>query len=171
MQQDEYKSGYECPTCGDKDHRIKRGGLDGQTESIVDCDNCNGVGYYKKGEGLTQLDIRCSHCDSTGKITCPTCFGKGSPSVVIPDDQKGRPTTGIVVSVGENVTRYKLGHRVLCPSFAGHGLDLVGVNLKTGKTEMALIQIILENDVIARVHGGELEKRMVKKSMALHTTA
>lgn len=165
VQQDEYKSGYECDLCGDKEHRIVRGGEDGQTESIIDCDNCAGAGEYSKG----QNKIRCAHCEGTGKVKCPKCQGKGSNSIIIPDDQKGRPTSGIIVSAGECVRRYKLGDRVLCPAYAGHGLTLTGFNTQTGKTETSSIQILVENDILARIHGGSPEKKMFKSSMALHT--
>ncbi len=165
--QDEFKSGYECPTCGDKQQRIKRGGLDGQTESVIDCDNCNGLGKYPKNG----LEIRCSHCDGTGKITCPECGGKGGKSLILPENTKGRPTTGVIKSIGKNIPeKYKLGDRLCYPSFAGHGFDLTGVDLTTGKTIEAFIVILSDRDILAKVHG-TLEKRMVKQSMALHTAS
>ncbi len=170
--QDDFKSGYECEMCGDRDHRIKRGGFEGQTESIIDCDNCQGRGKYVKvlnpEKGLA-TEIRCSQCDGTGKIACPKCDGKGSPSVVLAENTKGRPTTGVVVSCGANVQNYKLGDRVCYPSFAGHAFDLTGCDAE-GKTIERTLVIHIERDILAKVHG-TLEKRMVKQSAALHTLA
>jgi len=163
--QDEHRSGLECPQCGDKEHRILRGGLDGQTESVVDCDNCNGLGKYPKNG----LEIRCTHCDGTGKIACPKCDGKGSPTIVLGEKEKDRPTTGYVVSVGENIRNFKLGDHLCYPSFAGHAFDLTGLDSE-GKTVKRTLVIHIERDILAKVHG-TLEKRNVKASMALHTNA
>jgi len=163
--QDEFRSGYECARCGDKDHRIKRGGLDGQTESVVDCDNCDGMGKYPKNG----LEIRCSHCEGTGKIACPDCNGRGSKTIVQPQSTKGRPTTGIVVSVGKNAPTYQRGEKLCYPSFAGHAFDLAGVD-DEGKAREATLVILTERDILAKVHG-TLEKRNVKRSMALSTGA
>jgi co-chaperonin GroES (HSP10) len=164
--QDEHKSGFECPVCLDKEHRQAKGGFDGKTESIVDCDNCDGKGRYTKG----QNEIRCTICDGSGKVPCAACRGTGSAGgIVIPESTKGRPTTGVVMSVGENITKYKLGDRVCYPSFAGHAFDLTGVDPE-GKTVERTLVIHIERDILAKVHG-TLEKRMVKKSMALHTAS
>ena len=168
--QDEYKSGYECELCGDREHRFLKGS-EAKQESIIDCVQCGGAGRVAKAGRDEMLFIRCTACEGSGKVTCPKCAGKGSPSVVIPDDQKGRPTTGTVVSAGENVKRYKLGDRLLVPAFAGHGLELAGINMATGKQEEAVITILLENDILAKVHGGEIEKRMFRRSMALSTVS
>jgi len=164
---DPYRSGFECVRCGDREHRIKKGGEDGQTESVIDCENCAGTGFYQKGEN----QIGCGICGRTGKIPCPSCQGKGSQTIVIPDSQKGRPTSGVIVSCGENVRRYKLAERVLCPAYAGHGLTLTGYDLATDKTVEASIQILLENDILAKIHGGSPEYKMFKASAALHTNA
>lgn len=167
--QDEYKSGYECELCGDREHRFLKGS-EAKQESVIDCVECAGTGHHPK-VGREDIIIICSTCDGSGKVTCPKCGGKGSPSVVIPDQQKGRPTTGTVVSAGENVKRYKLGDRLLVPAFAGHGLELAGINMASGKQEEAVITILVENDVLAKVHGGEIEKRMFRRSMALSTVS
>lgn len=164
---DDYQSGYECELCGDKEKRHVKGGFDGQFESVIKCDNCAGKGSYSKRD----VEIRCTHCEGSGKIRCPKCRGKGSTSVIIPDDQKGRPTSGVVVSAGECVRRYRLGDRVLCPAFAGHGLTLTGYDMESGETVTSSIQILVENDILARIHGGQIPKKMVKNSMALHTNA
>lgn len=164
--QDDFKSGYECEVCGDKEHRTIRGGETGKTVSVVDCENCKGEGSYKKGDNT----IRCVHCGGSGKVICPACEGKGSPTIVLAEDDKGRPTTGVVMSVGRGVDKYHIGDRVCYPSFAGHAFDLTGLDPVTNKTVERTLVIHIERDILARVHG-TLEKRMVKKSMALHTNA
>jgi co-chaperonin GroES (HSP10) len=163
---DEFRSGYECPRCLDKDHRIKRGGLDGQTESVIPCENCHGAGKYLKGT----IEIRCSHCEGSGKVTCPECGGKGSPTLVYAEQTKDAPTTGVVVSVGEAITLYKLGDRVCFTSYSGHGFDITGEEEGTGQPVQVAIRILVERDVLAKVHG-RLEKKNIKRSMALSTGA
>ena len=174
--QDEHKSGYECPTCGDKEHRTKSSTKSAsmpETESIIDCENCKGMGFYFKPSldenKAGTVKVFCSRCDRTGKVACPECDGKGSKTIVIPDSTKGRPTTGVVVSCGANVKNYQLGDRVCYPSFAGHAFDLTGVDAE-GKTVERTLVIHIERDILAKVHG-TLEKRMVKQSAALHTLA
>lgn len=168
--QDEYKSGYECEVCGDKLHRIKKGGFEGKQVSVISCVNCDGNGWYMKGENK----IRCVICEGEGYVVCAKCGGTGANNasgIIIPENQKGRPTTGTVVSAGECVKKYKLGDRLLVPSFAGHSLDLAGINMSSGKQEEATITILVENDILAKVHGGEIEKRMFRRSVALHTAS
>src|SRR5262249_26806761 len=123
-----------------------------------------GQGSYDKNGN----SVRCSPCAGTGKVPCPACKGKGSFSVVLAEEHKGRPTTGVVVSVGDGITRYSIGDRLCYPSFAGHAFDLTGS--EGGKTVERTLVIHIESDILAKVHG-TLEKRMVKKSMALHTAS
>ena len=65
--QDEYRSGYECPLCKDLKHRTVEGtyGENKKTESIIECDNCQGQGYYVKGL-VAETKTKCTHCEGTG---------------------------------------------------------------------------------------------------------
>jgi co-chaperonin GroES (HSP10) len=155
VRQDEWRSGYECGRCGGKDIRNEC--------SYILCDNCNG-----SGKSLIVKDGKCSICDGRGIVICPDCKGKGA-TLVTPDSAKNRPTTGTIVSVGENVQHFKIGDKVIYPSFAGHGYDLGGITSE-GKPVSAFCVILRDDEILCRMYG-TLEQRAVKKSLALHTVA
>ena len=164
--QDEFRSGFECSQCGDKEHMIISGYYDGKQVSVVDCDNCQGRGHYMKGEN----EIRCAICEGRGKVPCPRCGGKGGATIVLADVNKGRTTTGLIVSVGKNVEGYALGERVVYQAFAGHGFSIAGVD-RQGKTERFFLVYHIDRDILGYVRNGQLEMKMVESSMALHTLA
>lgn len=161
---DEFRSGNECPSCLDKEHRLTKGGLDGLVQSVVECDNCHGKGKYGRGDN----EFSCSPCGGTGKIPCPVCKGTGTTSIATPDNAKDAPTTGTVASVGSETTLYKLGDRVCFTSYSGHQFDITSE--KDGKPILKTIRILVERDILARVHG-QLAKKDIKRSMALNTGA
>lgn len=79
---DDFKSGYECKTCG---------GV-GKVYGCSVCDN----------SGKDRFDQECKICKGSGKayqLSCPDCKGKGG-ILVIPETAKSLPTTGVVVSMG-----------------------------------------------------------------------
>jgi co-chaperonin GroES (HSP10) len=101
IEEDEFKSGYECSTCDGK----------GRTT----CANCSGVG---ENSGK-----KCSTCDAAGITTCPACNGKGG-IIVAPEISERRPSTGQVVSVGHKCKMLNVGDTVLYSNFAGYVVDL-----------------------------------------------
>src|SRR5437879_362950 len=120
--QDDYRSGFECVTCLDEGKHT----VEGREVSTIACEVCHGEGTRPKA-GNAELSVRCSDCEGRGWIVCPECGGKGG-TIVIADDQKGRPTTGTIVSLGPDVKNRERGQKVIYPSFAGHAYDLAGVD-------------------------------------------
>lgn len=167
--QDEYRSGFECPRCLNKDIRM----LDSMHQaSMVPCENCAGKGEYAKnllGGALQVVMVKCSHCEGRGAVKCPDCNGVGG-SIAISQESERRPTTGTIVSIGPQVhPSYARGQKVIYPSFAGHAFDLGGKD-ENGKDVEATIVILRQQDILSRMHG-VLSQFDVKKSAALHTAA
>jgi DnaJ-class molecular chaperone len=183
--EDEFRSGYECPTCVGK-KKIKSPEL----EELV-CENCDGT-----GKSVISKEARCSACKGTGRTICPTCLGKGGV-IVVAEASERRPTTGIVVSIGDKIfckrcdgkgfigdagedgltvtscnlckgtggTRtIERGQSVMYTSFCGHVYDL-----ETSAGQVT-IRVIQESDILVKV-AGHLELRRMKKSQALGTAA
>lgn len=147
--QDDYRSGYECEECG--------GGGE------VTCENCAGSGIsaiVKNG--------RCAGCEGRKVQLCPECNGKGGV-LVVPENAERRPTTGTVVSLGDDVKKFERGDKVLYPSFAGHAFDLTAKD-RENRDVTATLVILRDGEILAKMHG-TLEQRKVRKSAALHTAA
>lgn len=161
--QDEFHSGYECTTCRGQNVKSIEGGEAGRTASTITCPDCEGT-----GKSRIVPDAMCTHCHRKGWIICPECGGKGGV-IVFSQDSERRPTTGTVVSIGEDVKKYLRGNSVIYPSFAGDFFDLEAVDVN-GQDVKVTIGILSENDIIARVRG-HLELRRVKGRKALHTAA
>ena len=164
IREDEHKSGYECLKCMDKEHRT----LEGKEVSVLTCEACAGEGRRQKA-GNAELTVKCSDCEGRGFVVCPDCGGKGtSTGIVLPESSKGEPMTGEVVSVGPNVHDYKLGDRVMFPSYSGHRSNVSTRNKVTGQKQKVRLRLINEGDVIAILYG-ELELRSFDGTQALYT--
>lgn len=162
--QDDYRSGFECKTCLDEGKRT----VNGREVSTVPCEDCHGTGKRPKA-GNAQLSVKCSDCDGEGWRVCPDCGGKGG-AIVIPDKEKGKPTTGTIVSIGPEVKQlWKRGDKCIYPSFAGHAYDLEGVDQKNKVVKVTLV-ILRDSEILSRMWGA-LEQNQVKRSAALHTVA
>jgi hypothetical protein len=151
--EDEFRSGYECPDCVGK-KKIKSPEL----EELV-CESCDG-----SGKSIISKEARCSACRGSGRTLCATCQGKGGV-IVVAEASERRPTTGTVVSIGEEVHGIERGESVIYTSFSGHVYDL---ELPGGET--IVIRVIQKPDILAKV-SGHLELRRVKKSQAVGTAA
>lgn len=126
IEEDAFKSGYECSKCNGK--------------GSIPCDNCGGT-QERNGK-------KCSICDGTdGTLTCPSCGGKGG-LIVVPDTSQRRPTSGTVVSVGAAVKVLKVGQSVLYSSFAGYTVDLKGA---TGQD--VVLRILHESEILSGMEG------------------
>ncbi len=123
LQEDAFKSGYECSTC------------EGSGKSK--CSDCDGSGHHGQK--------RCSHC-SDGLTTCPDCGGKGG-LLVAPEISQRRPTTGRVVSVGVDCKTLKVGDSVLYSNFAGYVIDLN----RAGRP--VSLRILHESEVLCALEG------------------
>lgn len=152
--EDPYKSGRECAACEGKGHQG------------IKCEECKGNGYYR---GKQSSDAECTTC-TVGEgplkrtlkyMPCLICKGSGSSSIIIPDDAKTRPTTGVVQSLGPlcgyvrvggewveivKDAKLKVGDRVLYTNYTGNIFEL-------GAKKDIIIRILKESEVLARLQG------------------
>lgn len=147
---DEFRSGYECATCTGR--------------GVVACENCKGTGV-----SVVAANARCSRCKGGKTVICPECEGKQvmEGGIVVPDSSKREVTTGTIVSVGPEVTKFKRGDSILFTSFTGHELDLNAYELDGTEVKVAIV-IMRESEPLAKV-SGHLELRRVKRSAAVAT--
>jgi co-chaperonin GroES (HSP10) len=132
IQEDEFKSGYECDTCSGA--------------GIIECVECAGAGKI----GVK----KCSTCEGKGSTICAECGGKGG-ILVVPEVSQRRPTTGTIVSVGEDVEALKVGQAVMYSSYAGHTVDLDRAGIQM------VMRILHEPEVLCLVEG-HLELRTIR---------
>jgi hypothetical protein len=131
IQEDEFKSGYDCEACGGK--------------GSITCPDCEGTA--KIGQK------KCNQCNH-GVVACFDCGGKGA-LLIVPEDQQRRPTTGVIVSVGNEAKWLEVGMSVLYSSFAGHTIDLDRAGHKV------VLRILHEPEVLSLVYG-HLDLRTIR---------
>lgn len=125
IEEDEFRSGYECSRCGGK--------------GTIACDNCGGT-RERNGK-------KCAICaDTDGYLTCPQCSGKGG-LLIAPDTAQRRPTTGKIVSAGHKVLTLKVGQNVMYSNFAGHVVDLARAN------STVTLRILHESEILCGMSG------------------
>jgi co-chaperonin GroES (HSP10) len=103
--EDRYKDPNVCEICND-------------TKKVYDrCGICG-------GSGVNRFNTNCSSCGGKGglNIVCEACRGK----IILPDQAKARPTSGVIMSVGPEVKVYKKGDRVAYSGYTGHLLPFKG---------------------------------------------
>lgn len=127
IQEDAFKTGYECTTC------------DGATK--VACEGCSG-----SGQSPTVRGARCTSCEGSKTMTCPACNGKGG-LIIAPEVAQRRPTTGMIVSVGPDCKDSAVGDAVMYSNFAGYVIDLE----RAGKP--IAIRILHETEVLCGMEG------------------
>jgi co-chaperonin GroES (HSP10) len=138
IQEDEFKSGYECNHCGGS--------------GKANCGDCGGRGaYLVKG-----VDRKCSQCVN-GAVICPECNGKGG-LLVAPETSQRRPTTGRIVSLGEECKVLKLGQSILYSNFSGYVIDLKPV----------VLRILHESEVLCALEG-QLDMRTLRGKSEIAT--
>jgi co-chaperonin GroES (HSP10) len=143
IQEDEFKSGYECTVCGGS--------------GKAPCEACGG-----SGSSATVAEARCATCEGSGSYTCSQCNGKGG-LLIAPDVSQRRPTTGTIVSVGPGIWQHgvfvpnelQVGERVLYSNFAGYVIDLDRAGKKV------TLRILHEPEVLCGM-SGHLELRSLK---------
>jgi co-chaperonin GroES (HSP10) len=145
--EDEFKSGYECKDCNGSGHTEEK------------CPHCFGTGMWKaKPDNGSCPDCEVGTSDgrkSLGFKICPTCKGR-SGMIIIPDDAKRRPCTGVILSKGSEVTEFTVGSRVLYTNYTGTDFELLG-GVK--------LRIMLDHDVMAEY------KKLKKVSPSIGTGA
>lgn len=115
--EDEFKSGYECRSCGGTGHTQEK------------CKYCKGTTFFKADPDKGA----CRDCEvgtsdgrkSLGYTICPECKGT-SGVIVVPDTAKRRPCTGVILSKGKDVTEFEVGTRVMYTNFTGTDFEVVG---------------------------------------------
>lgn len=138
--EDQFRSGYECDTCE-------------WTGKLV-CPDCD------DGSSRLNPDMKCKSCNATRKIDCPDCKGKGM-LLEIPDAAQRRPTTGTVLSIGEDVKTIKRGDTVVYSNFVGEVYDLTGID-SVGREKKIVIRVMKEREIICRIYG-HMELKRVKR--------
>lgn len=113
--EDEFQSSYDCKTCK------------GSGQIIKECLKCQGFGVLYSHTIHTETSTPCAKCEGKGKWLedCKDCNGKGA-LLEIPDSAKARPTSGCLISIGPEVTIYKLKDRVAYSGYTGHLLPFKG---------------------------------------------
>lgn len=143
VRQDRYRDELQCPKCSGKGH------------SLITCRSCDGQG--------TIATVSCPDCissdfdspalpKSTGFVPCAQCKGTGQQTagvtgVVTTTDTKDQPSTGIIVSLGRNVTEFSLGDRVLYSKFAGVTYEAEGRTWVVMKQTYPIMRILGTGDV------------------------
>jgi co-chaperonin GroES (HSP10) len=107
----------------------------------------------------------CTKCKGSGKLrslvvegalrTCDQCNGRGA-SLIIPQNAQSIATTGVVVSIGEGVTKIKLHSRVICGPYSGVALPMKG-NIE--------VKIYHEDEPLAVLYNLNPNGTLVKKSI------
>lgn len=79
----------------------------------------------------------------SGLEKCPICKGVGA-SIAVPEEAMRRPTSGVVVSVGQLCTFIQSGDRVVYSNMMGSGINFKG-NI--------LFRVMREDEIMIRLHG------------------
>jgi co-chaperonin GroES (HSP10) len=141
VREDAFKSGYECRTCEGKGR--------------IHCNDCN------EGFSKTNGVIKCKTCGGSTTYVCPDCDGKGGV-LVVPEQSQRRPSSGLIVSVGEDCKVLREGESVLYSNFAGYAIDLDRAGIST------CLRILHEKEVLCRVEG-HLELRTMRNKTDITT--
>jgi co-chaperonin GroES (HSP10) len=134
VEEDPFVSGYECRDCGGRGWNT--------------CGECN------EGKSRINPEITCKSCEGTTRLTCATCGGRGG-LLVVPQKSERRPTTGKLVTIGDEVNlwykfwlrKYRLQDRVMYGSFSGHVVDL------DNKGEKVILRVMHRSEILCRVTG------------------
>ena len=138
-------SGATCPECGGtavwrvdvNGVRDKRAVSDAHAEKP--CPNCV-----------------CSTYDSpfrrsTGKLPCSQCKGTGqrvgAAGITIAAQYESVPTTGIVMAIGPDVTRWDRGDRCLFDTFTGKEYEYEGRKYRIIKQQYPMCKVVGQDDI------------------------
>lgn len=152
---DVFKSGYECKFCkGTKTvqkicscEAFGHAGLKYDEEEIEEIRKSLGDEVANARAALLCPDCNGHFEEQRSTETCPECKGIGH-MIILPDESKKLPTTGVVVSMGEACSkkRFKIGDRILFGPYAGNMIPT-----KAG----LMFKILDENQAWCRIEGGE----------------
>jgi co-chaperonin GroES (HSP10) len=151
--QGEGHSEATCPDCGGvKVHyvdangqRDKRVSSDKSLLRQVACPTCKATTYSSP---LPR---------STGRVPCTPCKGTGQnvggSGLAISTEHEGEPTTGIILAIGDTVTEFLRGQRVLFSRFAGQEYDFDGRKYRIMSQNYPIGVIVGDADVRMREVG------------------
>lgn len=152
IKQDEFKSRFDCITCGGKGH----------TDEV--CQYCLGT-KFQKGKEENGECPDCTVGTSDGRVTygktpCSVCKGKGG-SIIIPDDAKSDTTMGIIIAISStDINIVRPGDKVMYSSYYGTKFEFVGNLLRIGteKDLFCLVKQLKQNvDTVKEQSFAELE--------------
>lgn len=128
---DKFKSGYECKDCNETGLYIS-----------CECERAGTPGRYILGN----INRECRYCNGAyaerkGK-TCPSCKGTGS-TLIMPENARGIPTSGVIVSTGPKCTSRKISERVLFGAHTGYFLPFKGA---------AKIRCMREDEILCLIY-------------------
>lgn len=108
---DKFKSGYECKDCN-------------ETGKYIACECARRDSFGIKENGKV-----CGFRDNCGLQiigeTCRTCKGTGT-TLIMPENARAIPTSGVIVSVGPLCRTREVGERVLFGAHTGYFLPFKG---------------------------------------------
>lgn len=125
---DKFKSGYECKDCN-------------ETGTYAGCE-CTRRGSF----GTKENGKICAFRDACARqqlgTTCRTCQGTGT-TLIMPENARAIPTSGVIVSVGPLCKSRKITERVLFGAHTGYYLPFKGV---------AKIRVMREDEAMCLIH-------------------
>jgi co-chaperonin GroES (HSP10) len=135
VQEDPFKSKYDCTKCGGKKHL-----------GVV-CPRCKGTRYVK-GEDCWECAVDSEYTSgstaskkSIGFVPCNECNGKGG-LIVIPEENQRNTTTGTILAVSNReILEVKVGDKVMFTNYTGSPFKFLDVDLR----------IIIEKDLLGKV--------------------
>lgn len=137
VRRDTIEDAYSCQGCkgtGKSDEKCRLCGATGKETGGAACRSCKVLGY-----GMSEQY-------ASGYRPCSSCKGSGwEGGIVIPDVAQSSPISGIVVSVGPEVTLVKLGDRVMFSRFAGHTWAHRGGETTVMMPEHEILNLLTEN--------------------------
>ncbi len=134
VQEDPYKSRFDCTKCEGKRHL-----------GIL-CPDCQGTFKYISG---LRHGKECQEClvphelgpRPLGYIPCDQCHGQGG-TIVIPDESKRNTTTGNILAVSSNdIIHVRVGNKVMFTSYSGSPFRFLDLDLR----------VIVEKDLLCLV--------------------
>lgn len=135
VQEDPFKSKFDCSKCG------------GQKHLGVICPRCQGTRYVK-GDDCWECQVSTEMTSGTsggkksiGFVPCSECNGKGG-LIVIPEENQRNTTTGQVLAISNReILEVKVGDKVMFTNYSGSPFKFLDIDLR----------IIIERDLLGKV--------------------
>lgn len=131
---DKFRSGYECKDCNET-------GI----YQTCECERKGTPGRLVYGK----IDKACPYCEgieatreARRNSPCKACNGTGS-TLIMPENARAIPTSGVIVSVGPLCRVRKIGERVLFGAHTGYYLPFKG---------NAKIRCMREDEPLCKIH-------------------